>query len=409
MFIYIPLILIFLSILYYIVKGKFIISSFICFNTYLLFPLIGDSFFLFDIFFILLFIFLIINIKKTNDFFIINKKQSSIILSFLVVLIIPCFVFFDFNVFFFVLRKIQILLLFLVLLKINYFEIDFKSLLRIFLFFFSLNLVILIFQKFNFSFFLDIKLVSNKSESGLYSDSTEFGPIFLIYLTFLITLLLNNVVKFNKLLFLLLIILTIGVVINNSRTSLLILFYPFLLLLFYFRKRLYFILPILILVVTFFIDPLLNLSSKNSSFLSDIGENGILFIFETDTFALRTINWEALLNYYSINCNPILGCGYTIEKSLEKLLISSQGVFSIDNTFVRLIFSSGYLGLLYFIYLGYKLIHKSNMILLLPVIVLLSITQEVIQSLPIILNLLLIGIISYNIFSTKIIKFNINQ
>ena len=392
MSLYILLILFSLLSFLFLINKNYVFACLICFNTYLLVPVFKSKILYFDLFFLAVVLISVFHSNFDNISNLRLRKNTIIfIIIFLIVLFVPILAYFNFDVFLYIIRKLQ--LLFLVLLLVNSGASQIKLLqFQIYsLILFSLNFIILLFQKFNYQFFLNLKLVSNFSESGLYNDSTEFGPIFLLYFTFFSILIFYKQMKFNLLTFCLLFILSSGIIISNSRTSLLILAYPIFLIFFRFRSKFIYSVPILF----FFIDQILLLSPKNSRIITDVVENGISSIFQADTFTLRMINWNSLLNYFSNNCNPIMGCGYTFEKKLEKILISDQGVFSIDNTFVRLIFSSGYLGLLFYSLSLFYLFLKCNLKLLIPVFILLSLTQEALQSLPIILNLILISVFSY--------------
>ena len=363
----------------------------------MLVPIIGKSIFLFDLYFIFLVFSIFARTANKSSTINFNKKSIIAVVLFFIILVIPCFVYFNLEVLLFVIRKIQILLLFFILLNNSNYENEKKSFILSALLIFIINLVILLFQKYSYVYFTSLKLLVNTAESGLYNDSTEFGPIFLLYLTFITILLIKKHLSINMLSIFLILILTIGVILINSRTSLILLPYPLFILFFKFRKKMYILIPVIVFFLLFFLQPLLTISAKNSKFIFEIFDNGFYSIFETDTFLLRTINWNSLIKYFNNECSVFFGCGYTIEKSLEKLLISDLGVFSIDNTFVRLVFSSGYLGLLYYLYLCFILLKRSNLLLLLPIIFLLSFTQEVIQSLPIIVNLILIGILNFKV------------
>lgn len=388
---YILLSIICLFTLICVLKGELLLSGFLLFNTYILFQVAFEKLLLFDLYFLTVFIYWLFLARS------VSYSKYNIILGFicLVVILLPSFVFFNFEVFLFLFRKIQLILLTIIFWNVTKFSQNWlNKFLRLSFIVFALNTLVLIFQKVGIEYFTAIKLVSNTSEAGLYNDSTEMGPIYLLYFTFIIILLKNKTLLPSFKIYIFIFLLFTTILLNNSRTSVIILPVPLIYFLSTIKRRYMVIFLPIFLILLINLELILNFSPKNARFFSDLLENGFESIINADTFSLRLYNWNSLLDYWRGNCNLFFGCGYTVEKDLGRILISEFGVFSIDNAFVRVLFASGYIGIVGYLILLFLFVKRSGLILLSPVILLLAITQEVVQSLPIITNLILIFVAS---------------
>ncbi len=377
--------------LYQLIRGKVLTSILTVNFTVILLKIFGENIYYWDFCAIFTILF---TLPKINLF--IRYRSLLVLIIFLFLITTGLLLNFEFVALKEYLRWIEIISVFFVVFKYyenRKIENDFLISLGFLL---ITNLIVNFFQINNNSFAYSLKSTGNIGTlGGFFNDSSEIGPIFLLSASLFHELIkLRKNIKLNNFYFFISIF---GVVISSNRTSLVLASIILLFRLFDYRIKTS--LPFLI-TFSFISTNLIRYSAKNFQLIMLIFSNPQIILSE-GTFNLRFENWLKILDVFHTQCNRYLGCGLAYFDFKRDLYSPIEGMFAVDNAYIRILTSHGYIGSIFFAAISIFFISKVKMNLFKFNFLFLGLTIEAIKSLPI-----FIFVSTIFIFTQKIKIFN---
>jgi len=371
----------------FLIKGKLLSSLLVVNFSILLLPIIGDSIYYWDIFSVLIIIFTIPRIKIY-----ISINNLVILTIFLIVITIGLFLNYEIIALKEFLRWIEIISVFFCIdryYKERKIENNFENILGLLI---IINLIVHFCQVINIPLAYSLKPSDNYGTiGGFFNDSSEIGPISLLSASFFHYRLNSNPTKnILNIYFFTSVILAI---VSSNRTSLVIL--PIILFARIFKYKSYTIIP-LTGFMSYIITVVLGYSKKNESLINLLFENPELIFSSVNTFTLRLTNWDTILNHFNNNCNQFFGCGLAYFDAKRDLYFSDIGMFSIDNAYIRILTSHGYIGTIIIIMISLYFLSRFKMPIFVLYFLLYGIMIEAVKSLPIFIFVSTIFIFNQN-------------
>ena len=245
-----------------------------------------------------------------------------------------------------------------------------------------INVGVHFFQIFRLDFGFALKPTGSITIGGLFNDSSEFGPIALLFAFIFYADSFET--KSLKLLGLPVLVACFAVMVSFNRTSFMLL--PVLAVATFFYSRL----GIKVMVLLFIIIALpfsIGYSNKNFDLVYALLNDPSSLL--GGTVELRLMNWQIIFNYYLNYCNIIFGCPPGFFDVHRYLFSSEYGVFSVDNAFLRIVVSYGVIGSVFFVLGMSYLFLKTNKYLSFWIIIFgLGMMIELFKSLPVVLVLI---------------------